>query len=281
MKKLKKTVSIVFVLALFLFLAFDQRLSVTHYTLESSRLQRGESLRIALITDLHSTYHGNAQQHLIEAVRNASPDVILLAGDIADDGVPIDGALRFLDGIQSIAPRYYVTGNHEYWAKGSGIRGIRKKFKQKGVRLLSDEHIRMRVKGMDLIIAGVEDPHKKWYENRRYNQELVMENAFSPLKEEKGYKILLAHRPEKIALYRKYPFDLVVSGHAHGGQVRIPFILKGLYAPNQGWFPPYAGGIYRHGALAHVVSRGLSINPRLPRIFNRPEVVVIQVKGTR
>ena len=281
MKKFNKVGVVLFCFALVLFFAFDNRLVVTHYTLESARLKKGDSLRIALITDLHSTHHGNAQENLIGAVRTQSPDLILLAGDIADDGVPIDGALRFLEGIQSVAPRYYVTGNHEYWAKGSGIRGIRKKFKQKGVLLLSDEYVKVRVKGMDLVIAGIEDPHKKWYENRQYDQTRVMEDVFSPLMGEKGYKILLAHRPEKIALYKKYPFDLVVSGHAHGGQVRIPFVLKGLYAPNQGWFPPYAGGLYQHGTLAHVVSRGLSINPRLPRIFNRPEVVVIEIKGTR
>ena len=85
-------------------------------------------------------------------------------------------------------------------------------------------------------------------------------------------------RPERIQLYKKMDFDLVLSGHAHGGQVRIPFLLNGLCAPNQGWFPEYAGGLYEHDSLIHIVSRGLSYNPRLPRIFNPPEIVIIDLE---
>jgi predicted MPP superfamily phosphohydrolase len=91
---------------------------------------------------------------------------------------------------------------------------------------------------------------------------------------------LLAHRPEKIAYYRNFSFDLILSGHTHGGQVRIPLILNGLYAPNQGFFPKYGGGLYKHEKLVHIISRGLSINPKLPRIFNPPELVVIIIKPT-
>jgi predicted MPP superfamily phosphohydrolase len=106
-----------------------------------------------------------------------------------------------------------------------------------------------------------------------------MRNAFTELNEVPSFKILVAHRPENIKHYREYSFDLVVSGHAHGGQVRIPYLINGLYAPNQGIFPKYAGGLYKHGSLTHIVSRGLSINPMLPRIFNPPELVIIEVKS--
>jgi len=92
-----------------------------------------------------------------------------------------------------------------------------------------------------------------------------------------GFKILIAHRPELIDIYEKYPFDLVVSGHAHGGQIRIPFLLNELIAPNQGRFPKYAGGVYQHGGLTHIVSRGLSFSLYLPRVFDSPEVVVIDI----
>lgn len=91
---------------------------------------------------------------------------------------------------------------------------------------------------------------------------------------------MLSHRPERIESYKKYNFDLVLSGHAHGGQVRIPFLLNGLYAPNQGLFPKYAGGLYTHNNLNHVVSRGLSYNPKLPRIFNPPEIVIVELRGS-
>ena len=108
-----------------------------------------------------------------------------------------------------------------------------------------------------------------------------MEENFAELSEKPQFKILVAHRPELIELYKKYPFDLVVSGHAHGGQVRIPFLLNGLFAPNQGLFPKYAGGAYIHENLTHIVSRGLSFSPKLPRVFNPPEIVVVNIKNAQ
>lgn len=90
------------------------------------------------------------------------------------------------------------------------------------------------------------------------------------------FTVLLAHRPELLAKYAQFPLDLVVSGHAHGGQVRIPGVLNGLYAPNQGWFPKLAGGAYAQGGTTLIVSRGLAVRTRLPRIFNRPEVVLVR-----
>ena len=106
-----------------------------------------------------------------------------------------------------------------------------------------------------------------------------MHFAFYELENNTNFKILLAHRPELIELYKKFSFDLVLSGHSHGGQMRVPFILNGLYAPNQGLFPKYAGGSYKHNSMIHIVSRGASFNPRLPRVFNPPEIVIIDIKG--
>jgi predicted MPP superfamily phosphohydrolase len=130
-----------------------------------------------------------------------------------------------------------------------------------------------------MIIAGIEDPYKKLYEDPEYNQKESMKEAFADLDETHLYKILLAHRPENIEYYKNYSFDLILSGHTHGGQVRLPFIMNGLYAPNQGFFPKYAGGIYNHGTLHHIISRGISVNPLLPRIFNPPELVVVIVES--
>jgi predicted MPP superfamily phosphohydrolase len=128
-------------------------------------------------------------------------------------------------------------------------------------------------------LAGIEDPHKKYYEEPEYDQSGTMEKTFRELDTIKSYKILMAHRPENIELYRKYSFELIVSGHTHGGQIRIPYIMNGLYAPDQGFFPKYSGGVYQHENLTHIISRGLSINPKLPRIFNPPELVVITIKS--
>jgi predicted MPP superfamily phosphohydrolase len=169
-----------------------------------------------------------------------------------------------------------VTGNHEYMSKR--INDIRHILESFGVVILSDSYTRIDIRGNPVIVAGVEDPYKKKFEAPGYNQLRSMERAFRELDHIAAYKILIAHRPENIKTYAEYSFDLVVSGHAHGGQVRIPHVLNGLYAPNQGIFPRCAGGLYTHGRLTHIVSRGLSVSPWLPRIFNPPELVIIVVE---
>jgi predicted MPP superfamily phosphohydrolase len=202
--------------------------------------------------------------------------LIILAGDIFDDAIPTTGAKLLLSGIYDIAPVYFVTGNHEYW--DNNIRTIREELISYGVIILSDNYVKITVNNNEIILAGIEDHHKTLYETPEYNQNESMEKAFRELDAISLYKILTAHRPENIEMYKKYSFDLILSGHTHGGQVRLPFI-NGLYAPNQGLFPKYAGGMYTHGNVTHIISRGLSINSRLPRIFNPPELVIIIVES--
>jgi predicted MPP superfamily phosphohydrolase len=200
-----------------------------------------------------------------------------MTGDIIDDAAPIIGTRLLLAGIRDVAPMYYVSGNHEY--RSCAMRKIRRELQSFDVIILPDTYARISVKGNDIIIAGVDDPYKRFFAAPAYNQEESMKNAFRELDTVAAYKILLAHRPERIKRYGEYSFNLVVSGHAHGGQVRVPFILNGLFAPHQGWFPKYAGGLYRHASLTHIVSRGLSIYPNLPRIFNPPELVFIKIEA--
>lgn len=265
--------SILAVTLAFLVAAFYNGLTVTNYSVMSDEIS--SPIRIVLLTDLHSTIHGNNQKDLIDLVIKQNPDVIMLAGDIADDETPIKGTELLLDGLKGVAEIYYVTGNHEYWS--SSIEDIKESIQDSGVTILSDEYSQISINGNRIIVAGVEDPARVNYYDSNYNQSYSMRKAFSELDEIDGYKILLAHRPERIEQYKLYDFDMVLSGHAHGGQVRIPFILNGLIAPNQGLFPKYAGGVYEHGELTHIVSRGLSFNLFLPRVFNPPEVVVIDL----
>lgn len=252
-------------------------INVVSYPIPSPKLEPADSLTIVLIADLHSTIHKNNQQSLIDKIRKAKPDLILMAGDIADNIVPIKGTQLLLAGIQGLAPSYYVTGNHEFWAED--LDAIRELFTSYGVTVLSAEYERITINGISLIIAGIEDPFKTRYEDATYDEAQAMQRAFSAMNNDNDLTILLAHRPERIEKYLLYPFDLIVSGHAHGGQVRFPPFFDGLYAPNQGFLPKYAGGVYVHANTTHIVSRGLSINPRLPRIFNPPELVVIKVTG--
>lgn len=252
-------------------------IAVKTYNLESPAIAEQSYVKIVLISDLHSTIYGPEQSALIDLVKNINPDIIILSGDIYDDVVPHTGTRLLLSGISSIAPVFYVTGNHEYMTEN--IASIRKELVSFGVTILSDAYIPITVKHNEMIIAGIEDPYKQDYETPDYNQNDAMEAAFRELDNISVYKILVAHRPEKIDTYKNYSFDLVLSGHTHGGQVRLPPFINGLYAPHQGLFPKYGGGLYAHNGLTHIISRGLSVKPFLPRIFNPPELVVIIIEN--
>jgi len=264
---------VIIILILFTVAAFYNGLTINNYEISTNKFETNESVRIVLISDLHSHIYDENQNELITKVKDQNPDIILLAGDIADDNVPIEGTKLLLNGIKDIAPVFYVSGNHEYWS--GDIKNIKDTIRTYGVIILEDEYSEIIVNGVPIIIAGLDDPEWTMYESK--NSSSSMNESFKDLKGKNQYKILIAHRPEQIELYKQYPFDLVVSGHAHGGQVRIPFVLNGLIAPNQGWFPEYAGGMYQHDTLIHIVSRGLSNNYDVPRVFNPPEIVVIDI----
>ena len=268
-----------FSLLMLIFLTTSCRtISTKTYKTETLLLEKQNTITIALISDLHSTIYGKDQIVLIDKIKDINPDFIILSGDIFDDVISMTGTQLLLRGIYDISPIYYVTGNHEY--QSQNIQAIREELKSYGVIILSDNYAIAEISNDKIVIAGIEDPFKEFYETPGYNQNDSMESAFGELDEIPLYKILIAHRPEFIELYKKYPFDLVLSGHTHGGQVRLPF-LNGLYAPNQGIFPKYGGGIYTHGNLTHIISRGLSVNPWLPRIFNPPELVIVIIESKK
>jgi predicted MPP superfamily phosphohydrolase len=264
-------------LAIVLLLAFYNGLVTRNYSLLTDKLASGDSVRIILIADLHNHIYRENQSELVALIEEQNPDLIALAGDIADDQVPIAGTEQLLDGIKDLAPIYYVSGNHEFWS--DDIENIKAVIRRYGVTVLENTYDTITIKNTPVTIAGVDDPEVVAYEKPWFNWEQEMLEAFADLQDKPEFTILLAHRPERIQLYKKMDFDLVLSGHAHGGQVRIPLLLNGLYSPNQGWFPEYAGGSYKHDSLTQIVSRGLSYNPRLPRIFNPPEIVVIDLEA--
>lgn len=248
-------------------------LTVRQYSLASSKI--GEPVTLVLISDLHNSLFGKNQRDLIETIKKQSPDLILIAGDIADHIKRTENAESFLLGIQGICPVYYVTGNHEYWTRHIG--DIREMVERSGAIILSDSFAPVEVRGNRILVAGIDDPDKRRYEDGSYSQKESMQAAFDGLPDRKEYKILLAHRPERIDSYLPYGFDLIVSGHAHGGQIRVPFLLNGLYSPSQGLFPKLAGGRYDYDDTTLLVSRGTSFYWMLPRVFNPPEVVVIRL----
>ena len=261
---------ILVIIALF---AFNTKMKIQHYSLESEKLTA--PVRIVLITDLHSCSYGKGQRELIDAIHAQKPDIILLGGDICDDKLPHRNTELVLRAIADKYPCYYVTGNHEYWSRE--IEKILKIFESYNVPVLEGSFDTIDVRGQKLNICGISDPDILKYTDKNYSITEQLKDA--ALASENGnYSILLAHRPELIDSYLNYDFDLILAGHAHGGQWRLPGIINGLFAPNQGFFPRYAGGKYRFDDSYMIVSRGLAReSTRIPRIFNRPELVVIDL----
>lgn len=250
-------------------------IKIQHYTITSDKLTEEQSFHVAIITDLHSHIYGRDQTPLLKKVLQEQPDAVFLVGDIYDNVIPPEGVRLLLAGLRDKVPLFYVTGNHEYWTHD--MESVLALFKEYGVAVLQDQWKEVVLNGVPIVIGGVCDPVRaKW--EKGYDPYAAMEQGFADLPENK-FSILLAHRPTWFDRYSAYPFDLVVSGHNHGGQVRIPFLLNGLYGPDEGFFPEYPGGIYQEGGKTLIVSRGLSVNLRLPRVWNPPELVILHVKG--
>ena len=223
-----------------------------------------------LISDLHSCDFGQRQKVLVDKIKEHHPDALLYAGDIADDHLPHDNTVILLEELYQDYPGFYVSGNHEFWS--GEVEQIKDYFQSFEVKVLEGDSALLKVNEQKIIICGIDDPE---IGESEFLKQLEQSSAQSDIE---LLSVLLAHRPERINQYLEYDFDLILSGHAHGGQWRIPGIINGLYAPNQGFFPPYAGGIYQHGETWHIVSRGLAKeSTRIPRIFNRPELVIIRL----
>lgn len=258
-------------LLLFVLAAADPRMMVRRYSLDAPAVQ--DSIRIALITDLHSCFYGKNQQHLLQAIAREKPDLVLLGGDIFDDNREDENTCRFLEGLKGKYACYYVPGNHEYWAGREAFAEKMQVLAENDIPVLQGDCRRIQVKGETLLLCGADDPDS--FRNPSMNGQLKSMAAQAGQNE---YTLLLSHRPEYFPLYVQHGFDLVLCGHAHGGQWRIPGVVNGLFAPDQGFFPDYAGGLYQQQDTVMIVSRGLARESTLiPRIFNRPELVMVDL----
>lgn len=273
----KKTIRSLVLLAIcliFLLILFDMRLKTVTYQVSTDKVDK--EIKIALFTDLHGEWYGKNQQTLIHALDAASPDLVLFGGDMFTENKKYDHTILIMQELSKKYPCYYVTGNHEYWS--GDIDNILSIVNDTGVNILSGGACDViEINGQTINLCGVDDPDGLMYQE---NISAITEQlrAASDSADRTNYTILLSHRPELIKNYSALEFDLVLSGHAHGGQWRIPYVLNGLYAPNQGLFPEYAGGKYESRNTTMIVSRGLSrITTFPPRILNRPELVIIEL----
>lgn len=278
----KRTIILCVVLSIviFLLIACDSRLIVREYEVETDKVDA--PVRIAFISDLHSCYYGKDQQNLINKLLAEEPDVLFLGGDIFDSKLDDKNTELFLSGISGKLPIYFVTGNHDLWGNDAAVENKMKILDRYGVTVLSGESEIIEINGAALNLCGVDDLSAFESESNGNSKE---ESFFSQIDavnakaQNEAFTVLLSHRPDYFEKYATYDFDLVLSGHAHGGQWRIPLLLNGLYAPNQGLFPDYAGGTYDKNGTTMIVGRGLARESTLvPRIFNRPEIVIINVK---
>lgn len=228
---------------------------------------------IAQVSDLHNAAFGTHQSRLLDAVKEVSPDFIAVTGDLIDSShTDVVKAMEFISGAVEIAPVYYITGNHEAWSEQYAE--LKQQMLEAGVVILDDEGTTIKYNGASVQLFGLSDPDFTAAYDSSESAAMIDKKLKAMLHENDKYTILLSHRPELFDVYAANKINLVLSGHAHGGQVRIPFI-GGLAAPNQDFFPKYTEGVHKKGVTNMVVSRGLG-NSIIPvRINNRPELVVL------
>ena len=247
----------------------NTHITVTHTVIRNSRIPEAfNSFKIALVSDLHNHAW---EDTLIRLLAKEKPDLIAITGDLIDSShTNIDSAMSFIRNALKIAPVYYVTGNHEAWLKN--YKALEKQLAASGVQIMDNKNAWIEKDGEKINLVGLRDPAFSFHRLEEENE--LVEAALKPLLNPDSYNIVLCHRPECFDVYVKLKADCIMTGHAHGGQVRIP-LAGGLVAPNQGFFPKYTEGVHHQASTDMIVSRGLG-NSIIPvRINNMPELVII------
>ena len=263
-------------LVLSLWLAWgNYALTVTEITVTDPELPDAfRGFRIAQVSDLHNAQFGPENRDLLERLAKLEPDIIVITGDLIDRRrTDTAVALDFVRAALEIAPCYFAPGNHE--GGSAAYPALAEELRKLGTVVLESRAEVLEREGEFLRLAGAED-YTCFEAGPGEPQVAAMLSALEPALEP-GYNIVLFHRPELAGRLDKMDVDLILSGHAHGGQFRLPFV-GGVYAPDQGFFPEYDSGLYDLGDRFLVVSRGLG-NSLFPlRINNRPEILLITLE---
>lgn len=289
-KYIKSALVLLIVIALLLFCSYQNRhLETTYYTYKAEQLGADlEGYRIVQISDLHNVKFGKNNQKLVDRIRECEPDMIVLTGDLVDSNhTNVDRAVQFVDEIVKICPVYYVTGNHEYWLEKSEYDELMDGLVSAGVVILDNQVVEISRGDAKFRLVGLDDrsladgtleallSDESIRNNQAEQKEEIADNEDSG---EKELTVVLAHEPQYLARYAGTGVDLVLSGHAHGGQFRLPFV-GGIVAPDQGFPPEYTAGEYYMNGTEMIVSRGLGNSVIPVRLFNYPEIVCVDLVG--
>ncbi len=252
-------------------------LTVTEYDLLDSNIPDAfDGYRIVQISDLHNAEFGKDNSRLITKIKEANPDIIVITGDYVDKRRPnADISVDLTRELVKIAPCYYVTGNHEA-RLGETFSYLEENLKELGVTVLRNNTADITRNGEKISISGVDDPAFADDSFFGLLSSSIIEQEIQDIETGEDYNILLSHHPEHFELYKEKGFNLVFSGHTHGGQFRIPFV-GGVFAPDQGIFPKYDAGLFEEDGTSMIISRGIG-NSIIPfRINNFPEIVVVNL----
>lgn len=253
------------------------RLTVTRYNTRFDELpEEFDGFKIVQVSDLHNARFGKEQSRLIAAIRKEKPDLIAITGDLFHT-LRRENAYAFLEQATRLAPCYYVSGNHEQ-RFADYFTAIKPKLQSLGAVVLDDETARFSKNGAHITIIGLSDPSFV----RTTPPERLTDEKLSRLENDNGgFTLLLSHRPELFPVYARHNVSLALTGHAHGGQIRIPFAKRGLFAVHQGWLPKYTEGIFVENNTKMVVSRSLGNSTLYPKINDPPELVSVTFRSKR
>lgn len=272
-KNKKKIIALLLLLPIILLFIWHQNnhLVITTYVYNSSKISSdANKFRIVQISDLHNACFGKNNKKLVHYIDNLTPDIIVITGDIVDSNhTNISTAIKFVEEVAKKYPVYYVTGNHEYWLDETERKELFTGIRNAGAVILDNESISLNTDMGAMTLIGLDDNNLNDGTLRS-----MVEMCNNDL------TIVLAHEPQYIDQYGNAGADLVLTGHAHGGQMILPFIGP-LIAPDQGFLPKYTAGQFEKNNTTMYISRGMGNSVIPVRLFNYPEIVCVEIQGTR
>ena len=249
--------------------AFDYRLETTRYVVESSKIpEQFDGFQIAVVSD----FHNSRTKSLVPKIKSLNVDILVFTGDLFDEYLGNTRSINIAKELAKIAPAYYTSGNHDVSCRDFST--LLETIQTAGIIPLEDSSCTIHKGESSITFHGITDPNIL----RNCPPESAISKSLKTVKPTDGFDILLFHRAGLLEIFDDYDFDLILSGHIHGGQIRIPFI-GGFYSPHLKFFPKICYGRREKNGVVNIISRGLGNKVPIPRLFNRPELVVVELRA--